>query len=66
MRKARELREARGLSLREVEAMIGVDHSAISKFEQGHTGLRLVNLLAYARLLKSKVETIVQDDAEAA
>jgi hypothetical protein len=46
--------------------MVGIDHSAIAKFEQGHTGLTQTHLLAYARLLKSKVEVIVQEDAAAA
>lgn len=69
MRKARLLREAKGLTLRDVENEVGCDHSAIGRFEQGKGFLREENLRAYARLLDATLDEIsdeVTDEASAA
>ena len=51
VRNARTLREQRGLSLRDVEHKIGMDHSSIARFEEGRF-MREEHLIAYAALLE--------------
>lgn len=60
MRNARQLREAKGWSLRYVAARVGCDHTSIAKFEDGGSMLREPSLLAYARLLKVKVDDLIR------
>ena len=60
MRRARTLREKKGLSLRDVEREIDVDHTAISKFETEDQGLTMTNLQAYAQLLGVTIDELLQ------
>lgn len=59
-RQARRLREAMGKSLRDVEHDLGIDHSAISKFELGQQMFREDSLVRYAEYLSSTVDDILK------
>lgn len=65
MRKARQLREEKRMSLRDVEATIGIDFTAVSKFEQGKALLREDALRRYADLLGVTIDELIRDAEEA-
>lgn len=65
MRIARQLRIAKGLTLRDVEQMIECDHSAIANFELGETLLREPALKAYAKLLGVTIDELIRSEGEA-
>lgn len=61
--KLREVRERLGLSQSEIAAQIGVkDRASVSGYERGEREPPLPVLLAYARLGKVPMETLVDDD----
>lgn len=60
--KLKELRENLGLSQGEIATRIGVkDRASISGYERGEREPPLPTLLAYARLAKVPMETLVDD-----
>ena len=59
LRKARRLREDKGLSLRDVEREIDIDHSSIAKFETEEQGLGISNLQLYAELLECTIDELL-------
>jgi DNA-binding XRE family transcriptional regulator len=63
--KLRQLREGLGLSQGEIAAKIGIkDRASISGYERGEREPPLPTLLAYARLAKVRMETIVDDELD--
>jgi DNA-binding XRE family transcriptional regulator len=63
--KLRRLRENLGISQGEIAAKIGVkDRASISGYERGEREPPLPTLLAYARLGKIKVETLIDDELD--
>jgi transcriptional regulator with XRE-family HTH domain len=63
--KLRQLRESLGLSQGEIAARIDVkDRASISGYERGEREPPLPVLLAYARLGKVKVETLIDDELD--
>ena len=61
MRYARQLREDKHLSLRDVEEQTKIDHSVISKFERGETGLTLDNLMILADFYGCTIDALVAE-----
>jgi DNA-binding XRE family transcriptional regulator len=63
--KLRRLRESLGLSQGEIAARIDVkDRASISGYERGEREPPLPTLLAYARLAKVRVETLIDDELD--
>lgn len=60
MRAARLIRQKRGLTLREVERVTGIDRGNLSRFEQGRTGMLQDNLQVYARCLGVSVDALLE------
>jgi transcriptional regulator with XRE-family HTH domain len=48
----RKLREAKGLSLRQLSAMCNLDHSGISKIERGELNITILSILELAKGLE--------------
>jgi len=62
-KKLKQLRERLGLSQTEIAAQVGVkDRSSISGYERGEREPPLPTLLAYARLGKVSMESLVDDE----
>lgn len=59
MRKARNLRKAKGLSLRDVERETGIDYTAIAKFENEDQGLGLANLQKLAGFFGCTIDELL-------
>ncbi len=66
VRTARQFREAKGLSLRDVEREIEIDHSAIAKFETCEQGLGISNLQAYAQFLGCTIDELLTEETNGA
>lgn len=63
--KLRQLRERLGLSQGDIAARVGVkDRASISGYERGEREPPLPVLLAYARLAKVRMETLVDDEID--
>ena len=62
--KLRDTRKARGLSLRDVEKLSGVDNSNLSEMEKGKRNLSLDTLIKLARALALKVVLVDADEYE--
>jgi transcriptional regulator with XRE-family HTH domain len=60
LRAARAIREAKGITLREVEAALGISQGILSRFESG-AGMREAKELAYARYLGVSLEQLLAD-----
>lgn len=59
----RLIRNNRGLSLREVAAVLGITHSYYACFEKGTRRIQLENLIAFSRFMGVSIQDIV-DEAE--
>lgn len=64
IRQLRDTRKARGLSLRDVEKLSGVDNSNLSEMEKGKRNLSLDTLIKLARALALKVVLVDADEYE--
>lgn len=62
----RELREARGMTLKQLAELVGLDLSMVSKIERGQRGLEINRALAFARALGVRLDDLVPEPAEAA
>lgn len=56
------LREARGVSQRDLAAVLGLDQSAVSRIEKGERGLAVAELAGIAEHLGATVDSILRDD----
>ena len=61
MRRARSIRDEASLSLRQVEELTGIDHSAVSKFETG-LGMGIENIGKLAACYGEKLERQITID----
>jgi len=62
MKKLRELRLKRKLSLRDLEKLSGVDHSTIGRIENGDFLPGLGNLWKLAKALEVPIEELIDED----
>lgn len=62
IRQLKETRKARGLSLRDVEKLSGVDNSNLSEMEKGKRNLSLDTLIKLARAMALEVALIPVDE----
>ena len=62
IRQLKETRQARGLSLREVERLTGVDNSNLSSMEKGTRSLSLDTLIKLTRALGLKIVLVDADE----
>jgi len=62
MRKLRELRRERHLTLRDLEAISGVDHSSIGKIENGEHLPNLGTLLKLAKALEVSLDDLIDEE----
>ncbi len=65
IRRARVLRMAKGITLNEAAAAIGVDPAALSRYERCYHSLSVERLIAYAKLLGCGIEELhgeLEDD----
>lgn len=58
----RSIRESRGLTLRALADAVGVQHSAISKWERGDNDVGLQHLHRWGEALGVHVDIVVSDD----
>lgn len=63
-RRARSLRIAKGISLVQAAAYIGIDPAALSRYERCFHDLRPDNLIKYAQLLGTTVEELHRVDPD--
>ncbi len=64
MRKLRQIRKERKLTLKELEAISGVDYSSISRIEQGEYLPKLETLLKLARALEVSITELLDEELE--
>lgn len=62
--KLRELRTRRGLTVRQLGEMLGVDHSHITKIERGENIPSLPLALKIANFFGVSVDQLARDDVE--
>ena len=62
IQKLKETRQARGLSLRDVEKLSGVDNSNLSAMEKGTRSLSLDTLIKLTRALGLKIVLVDADE----
>jgi|YNPNPStandDraft_1061719.scaffolds.fasta_scaffold62637_2 transcriptional regulator with XRE-family HTH domain len=61
MRKVKELRDRKHLSLKQLEARSGVDSSLINRIENGKVTPRVDTILKLARALEVSVDELLSD-----
>ncbi len=61
MRKVKELRDRKHLSLKQLEARSGVDGSLINRIENGKVTPRVDTILKLARALEVSVDELLSD-----
>lgn len=62
IRQLKETRQARGLSLRDVEKLAGVDNSNLSAVEKGERSITLDTLIKLTRALALKIVLVDADE----
>lgn len=60
MKRLRQIRHARNLSLRELGRLSGVDYSSISKIETGDVEPRLNTIIKIAKALNISLDELVE------
>ncbi len=60
MKRLRQIRQARNLSLRDLERLSGVDYSSISKIETGDVEPRLNTIIKIAKALNISLDELVE------
>ena len=64
IRQLKETRKARGLSLRDVEKLSGVDNSNLSEMEKGKRNISLDTLIKLSRAMALEVALLPVDEKD--